>query len=121
MKFRNPSGDKFIEGRLPREDDNFSDDRYYVDDIENVFVRFDPHADYIRILFPAISEIEFKIKHNVMEELAEGEPTLIDLISACYNVEAVSDKPSYGFVALSSDGEPEIYVCMKPVTVTSYQ
>ncbi|MBR3280374.1 MAG: hypothetical protein IKI57_00820 [Clostridia bacterium] len=100
---------------MPREEDNFSEDRYYVDEIDRVFVRFDPYPDYLRIIFPAISEIEFKIKYDVMEELAKREPTLVELISACYNVEAVADKPTYGFIPLSSDGDPEIYVCMKPL------
>ena len=121
MKFRNPRGDKVIEGRLPTKEENFSDDRYYVDDIENVFVRFDPYNDYVRVLFPCLCEIVFKITPKALDELSKKEDvTLIDLISACYNVEEVSTKPSFGFLPLSYDGDPEIYVRMKPEASTEH-
>ena len=118
MKFRNPRADKIIEGRLPTKEDNFSEDRYYVDDIENVFVRFDPYEDYIRILFPCVSEIVFKIKNDVLAELAKKDVTLIELISACYNVEEVTTEPLYGLCPVSSDNNPQIYVRLKPESPT---
>ena len=103
MKFRNPRADRVIEGRLPKPEDNFYDDRYYTDNIDNVFVRYDPHPDFLKIIFPCSSEIVFKIEYSVMEELAKKDVSLKELISACYNVADVSDKPKYGYVAFSSD------------------
>ncbi len=99
MKFRNPRGDKQIIGRLPQKEENFSEDRYYTD-IENVFVRFDPYKNYIRILLPSVSEIEFKIKIDKMEELAEKDPSLLDIIFACYNVKGIFKDPTQGTIPL---------------------
>ncbi len=104
MKFSNPRGDQTICSRLPKKEDNFSEDRYYTD-IENVFVRFDPYKDYIQILFPSISEIEFRIKYDKMEELAKKNPSLLDLVFACYNVKAISKEPSLGTIPLELEKE----------------
>ena len=103
MKFRNPRATKFIEGRLPRKEDNFTDDRFYCEDIENVFIRFDPYPDYIRVIFPSISDVELKIKYTVMDELAKTDPKILDLIKAAYNVEDVTTTPTYGYSHFSDD------------------
>ncbi|MBR6253506.1 MAG: hypothetical protein IKR04_06705 [Clostridia bacterium] len=97
MKFRNPRATMTIEGRLPTKEDNFSEDRFYCDDIQNIFVRFDPYKDYIRVIFPGVFETELKIKYPIMEELAKTDATILDIIKAAYNVEHVTTVPTYGY------------------------
>ena len=104
MKFRNPRGDQIIEGRVPKKEDNFSEDRYYTD-IENVFVRFDPYKDYIRIIFPSFSEIEFKIREAELEKLAKKDSSILDIIFACYNVREISKEPFIGTIPFEIDNE----------------
>jgi len=103
MKFRNPAGTKTIEGRLPRPDEGFSEDRYYCDEIEKVFVRFDPYKDYIRVIFPCINEIELKIRIKDLEELAKKDVTILDLLKAAYNVEDVITKPAFDYIQFDEE------------------
>ena len=111
MKFRNPAATKIIEGRLPKANENFSDDRYYCDEIEGVFVRFDPYADHIRVLFPCVNEIALKIKIEDMEELAKKDVTILDLLKAAYNVEDVVTEPNYDYIPF--DEELNYYIKFK--------
>jgi hypothetical protein len=104
MWFRNPEQTMIIEGRLPRKDEHFSEDRFYTD-IQNVFVRFDPYEDYIRVTFPGISSIELKLTYNAMNELAKRDASILDLIISAYNVDSISKTPKIGYHLFS-----ELYV-----------
>jgi len=106
MVFNNPAG-ATIEGRIPRKEDNFSEDRYY-STIERVFVRFDPYKDYIQVTFPCESGILLKYSYEKLNEIAKNEVTLIDLIKNANDVEEVSTTPIYGSLKFSE--EKEVYV-----------
>ena len=97
MKFRNPRATMVIEGRLPTKEDNFSEDRFYCDSIQNIFVRFDPYKDYIRVTFPSVFDNELRIRYSVMEKLAKTDATILDLFKAAYNVVDVTTTPTYGY------------------------
>ena len=104
MKFRNPRATKTIEGRLPKKEDNFSDDRFYCDNIQNVFVRFDPYPDYIRVTFPSSSDTELKILYPDMERLAaKNDVIILDLLQAADNIEEVIETPKPGYSYFSDD------------------
>jgi len=101
MKFHNPRG-KFMEGRLPTKEDNFSEDRYY-SDIDNVFVRFDPYKDHIKVIFPSINEIGLIYDISVMEELAKKDLSLYEFVSYANNIESVSRDYQQGYIPFSDD------------------
>lgn len=109
MKFNNPAG-QVIEGRLPTQEDNFYEDRYY-STVENVFIRFDPQKEYVKVIMPFISEFVLKITYEAMNELAKKNATLIDIISADNNVVDISKEPKYGYYIFSED--PDYFVLLK--------
>ena len=101
MKFRNPQG-VTIESRLPKEDENFYEDRYYTD-VENVFIRIDPHLSYLLVSFPSISDYVLVFDVETMSKLAMRDVTILELLKASKNIESVLDHYEMGYSRFSDD------------------